>query len=62
MITLCHGSIFWHGFPLQELLEQYECLPRALEGNLVPCATDGHNGQAFVHLTPSTNLFKSNHK
>ena len=44
--------------PLQELLEQYECLPRAVEGNLVTCAADGHQGQALVHLAPSTNLFK----
>ena len=45
-----------HGFPLQEVLEQDERLLRTVQGNLVPSAADGDEGQAFILHAPASNL------
>jgi hypothetical protein len=47
-----------HGLIAQEVLEELQALPRAVEGNLVPRTSDRHQCQALVHLAPSTNLSK----
>lgn len=31
--------------------------PRAVQGNLMPCASDGHQRQALVYLAPTAHLF-----
>jgi len=40
-------------------LKQYERLSWAVERNLMPCPSDGHQGQPLVHLAPSTNLLSN---
>lgn len=47
-----------HGLISQEVLEELQALPRAVEWNLVPCASDRHQCQTLVHLAPPTNLSK----
>jgi len=36
--------------------EEYQSLSRAMQGNLVPCASNCDEGQALVNLTPSSHL------
>jgi hypothetical protein len=47
-----------HGLTPQEVLEQLQALPRPVQGNLVPCASDRHQCQPLVHLAPPTDLIK----
>jgi hypothetical protein len=38
--SICRLS--WHGLALQEVLKHDECLPRAMQGNLMTCSSDSH--------------------
>jgi hypothetical protein len=57
-IFLFLNSLSWHGHALEEVLKYYQRLPRAVQGNLMSCASDGYQREALIYMAPTADLIK----